>query len=171
MAKEEVSSLTMQNNEGQLFPSLTDLLTEDTVVLNACVQDWKQAIAKAGEILVRTGAAEPRYVDAMIRFKEQFGPYIVIAPGIALPHARPEEGVKRPCLSLLTLKKPVEFGSEDNDPVKVVIAFGAVDDKQHVTALAQLARLLSNEEDIEKIKGAHRKEEILRVVSKYSGGS
>lgn len=160
--------MTMQHNGKQSFPSLADLLTEDLIVLNACVQDWKHAIARSGEALVRTGAVEPRYVDAMIRFKEQFGPYIVIAPGIALPHARPEEGVKRPCLSLLTLKKPVEFGSEDNDPVKVVIAFGAVDDRQHVTALAQLARLLSNEEDLEKIKNAQRKEEILRVVSKYS---
>ena len=157
----------MQHHEEQSFPSLADLLTEDTIMLNVCARDWKDAIVRSGEILVRTGAVEPRYIDAMIKLKEELGPYIVIARGVALPHARPEEGVKRPCLSLVTLSKPVEFGNVENDPVKLIIALGAVDDEQHVTALAQLARLLSDEEDLEKIKNAQGKEEILQIVSKY----
>jgi mannitol/fructose-specific phosphotransferase system IIA component (Ntr-type) len=158
----------MQDDKRLSFPSLTDLLIEDTIELNACVKDWRHAIARAGEALVKIGAVEPRYVEAMIRFKEEFGPYIVIAPGVALPHARPEDGVKIPCLSLLTLKEPVEFGNEENDPVKLVVALGAVDGEQHITALAQLARLLSNEEDRERIKNAQKKEEILQIVSKYA---
>jgi len=149
------------------LPALSDLLTGDTIIVKASVSDWREAITKTGEVLVKIGAVEPRYIPAMMRFKEEFGPYIVIAPGIAIPHARPEDGVRRPCLCLMTLEKPVEFGSEHNDPVDLVIAFGAVDNKQHLKALAQLAKLLSNQRDVKKIRGARRKKEILEILSKY----
>ena len=145
---------------------LSDLLTENTIMLKVPVSNWKDAIVKAGELLVKVGAVEPRYIEAMIKFKQKFGPYIVIAPGIALPHARPEDGVKRTCLSLITLKKPVEFGNKDNDPVDLVIAFGAVDNKQHLNVMAQLANLLSNQNEINKIRNAERKRQVLEVISK-----
>jgi len=154
-----------ENNSASL--TLLDLLTKDTIITKASVHDWKEAIQKSGEVLVKAGSVEPRYIPAMIKFKEEFGPYIVIAPGIAIPHARPEDGVKRPCLCLMTLREPVEFGSERNDPVDLVIAFGAVDNKQHLTALAQLARLLSNQEKVKKIREARMTEEILEILSEY----
>lgn len=48
-----------------------------------------------GELLEKSGAIEPRYIDAMINTVKEIGPYIVIAPGIAMPHARPEAGAKK----------------------------------------------------------------------------
>lgn len=149
------------------YTALTNLLTQDTIIVKASASNWKEAIEVTGEALVKTGAVEPRYIPAMMRFKEEFGPYIVIAPGIAIPHARPEDGVKRLCLCLMTLKKPVKFGSKHNDPVDLVIAFGAVDNKQHLKVLAQLAKLLSNNDDVKRIREAKRKEEILDILHKY----
>jgi len=46
----------------------------------------------AGAFLVDTDAVFPSYVDAMVRAVEELGPYMVVAPGIALAHARPEDG-------------------------------------------------------------------------------
>ncbi len=43
--------------------------------------------------------------------------HIVIAPGIALPHARPEDGVIDSTVAVVRLAEPVNFGNEDNDPV------------------------------------------------------
>ncbi len=157
----------MSENPQESFPNLPDLLSNDTIIVRASFSDWKEAIRIAGEALVRAGAVEPRYVSAMIDFKEKFGPYIVIAPGVAIPHARPEDGVKRPCLCLVTLEKPVEFGHKDNDPVFLIIAFGAIDHKQHLKALSQLSKLLENHEDVERIRRAKTKEEVIEIVSKY----
>jgi mannitol/fructose-specific phosphotransferase system IIA component (Ntr-type) len=114
---------------------------------------------------VDSGGAEERYIEAMIAMVEEIGPYIVIAPGVALPHARPEDGVKRPCLSLLTLDPAIEFGNEHNDPVSLVIAFGAPENEKHLDALRDVARLLEDSERLERLRSAASADEVLEVVS------
>jgi len=147
-------------------PKLSELLTENTILVNASASDWKDAVRKAGELLVNIDAAEPRYINAMIKFCEEHHAYIVIAPGIAILHARPEDGMKRVGFSLVTLKKPVYFGHAKNDPVDLVVALGGPDDSSHIKALAQLAKLLSNNEVGEKVRKARQKEEILELLPK-----
>lgn len=49
----------------------------------------------------------------------------------AMPHGRPEEGVKKTGFALVTLKKPLEFNHEDNDPVDILITMAAVDANTH----------------------------------------
>ncbi len=146
---------------------LFELLTKERIGVNVSVEDWKEAIAQAGKLLVKTGMCEPRYVKAMVKFKEELGPYIVITKGVALPHARPEDGVLKTAFSLITLKKPVEFGNKNNDPVDLVIAFGGTDNTSHIKALAQLAEILQNEEDTNLVRKAKTKEEVLKILKKY----
>jgi len=144
--------------------TLRDLLTEEVILLQASARDWREAIRLGGQLLVEVGAVAPGYVDAMIRFTEEFGPYIVIAPGLALPHARPEEGVLKLGFSLVTLKTPVEFGIEYNDPVDVLFSMGAPDKETHIDALRQVAVLCSNEDSFRRIREATRAEEILELL-------
>jgi len=144
--------------------SLSTMLTQDTIALGVKVGHWQEAVREAGILLVNTGAVEPRYIEAMIQMVKDIGPYIVITPGVALPHARPEDGVKRPCMSLLTLDPPINFGNENNDPVTLVVAFGTPDKKAHIEALAQLARLLEDSDTLGRLKHASSPAELLRVV-------
>ena len=157
----------MKAKESMSLPKLYDLLTEDTVVVKASVLDWKDAIRKAGELLLNIAAIELRYIDAMIKFSEEHNAYIVIAPGIALAHARPEEGVKRTCLSLITLKEPVRFGPPQNDPVDLVVTLGAPDNKSHIKALEQLAEILIDQENVERIRNAQTKKDVLKIIGKH----
>ena len=94
------------------------------------------------------------------------GTYIVIAPGIAMPHARPECGAKKIGISLMTLKEPVVFGHKVNDPVKIVIGLCAVDHQTHLTALSELVEILNDKEKIELILKAGSPKEIMDVVKK-----
>lgn len=151
--------------EPSSVPRLAEVLTEDMIMVRADVSDWKDAIRKSGELLVKAGAADPKYIDAMIKFCEEHNAYIVIAPGIAIPHARPEDGMKKVGFSLITLKKPVEFGNPGNDPVNLVIALGAPDNKSHIKALAQLAEILMNKEAVKRIRDARTKSEILEALN------
>src|SRR5574341_782958 len=121
---------------------LKDYLTPDMIALQVRVADWRQAVRAGGELLVKAGKCEVRYVDAMVKAVEEMGPYMVLAPGLALAHARPEDGVKQVGMSIITLATPVEFGSESNDPVKLVISFGGVDNKSHIGMLQELAEFL-----------------------------
>lgn len=106
--------------------------------------DWQEAVRAACAPLIEAGAAEPRYADRCIEMVLEHGPYIVLAPGLALAHARPEDGVVRLGLAVATLAAPVAFGHSDNDPVDVVLAFGSPDAEQHVGLLSALAQALSD---------------------------
>jgi PTS system ascorbate-specific IIA component len=138
-----------------------ELIRESLIDVNVEVEDWKEAIRAVGKLLVADGAVEERFVDAMIRVAKEFGPYIVVAPGIALPHARPEDGVIQASIAIIRLKTPVDFGNEENDPVYLVVALAAVDQNQHIEGLKQLAMVLGNEEKIKAIKAAKTKEELV----------
>jgi ascorbate PTS system EIIA or EIIAB component len=106
--------------------------------------DWQGAVRAACAPLVEAGAFEPRYPDRCIAMVEEHGPYMVLAPGLALAHARPEDGVRRLGVAAVTLATPVNFGHPDNDPVDLVFAFGSPDADQHVGLIATLARHLQS---------------------------
>jgi len=139
-------------------------LTKATIRLNVKVKNWEEAIRKGGELLVQEDAVEQCYVDAMVRAVKELGPYIVIAPGFAMPHAKAENGVKQIAMSLLTLESPVKFGNPDNDPVKVVICLAAVDHTTHIEAMRELALLLSDSDKMSQIQSTRQVEEVLALI-------
>ena len=92
------------------------------------------------------------------------GPYFVLTPRIAIPHAKVETGAKKIGLSLISLSKPIEFGNKINDPVELVICLSATDHSSHIEALAELADILMDENKVEKILKANDKEEVLGIL-------
>lgn len=121
----------------------------------------------SGEYLLANGTIEPSYVAALYRSHEELGPYYVLGPGLAMPHARPEDGVNRLGLALTVLKEGVNFGSEGNDPVRLLVTLAASDSNSHVETIAQLAELFMNEEDVAAIMAATSKDDILRILARY----
>lgn len=108
----------------------------------------ENAIRAAGQLLVDDGLAEPRYSEAMIVAFRDLGPYIVLVPGIAMPHARPEAGAIRDGLAVLRLAQPVEFGHPENDPVRLVIPLVGSDNHSHIDLLKRLSRVLMDPEAV-----------------------
>lgn len=148
---------------------LRDLLTAETVALDVEAQTWEEAIRAGGALLVNAGLAEPRYVEAMVRTAREFGPYIVLGPGFALPHARPEDGVLRLGMSMIRLRQPVPFGHPENDPVSLVVCLGAIDHETHLKALMQLSELLGNRDAVAALQSAPDVATVLRLVGSVSG--
>ncbi|MBT2212312.1 MULTISPECIES: PTS sugar transporter subunit IIA [Actinomadura] len=105
--------------------------------------DWREAVVSAASALVDAGAAGEGYPEACVRVVEENGPYIVLTKGLALVHARPEEGGLAVGVGVTRLAAPVEFGHPDNDPVDLLLAFCTPDPDVHVGTLAALARALS----------------------------
>lgn len=147
-------------------PMLIEVLNKDLIKTNAEIKSRDEAVRESGLLLCRQGLAEESYVEAMIQNVKENGTYIVIAPGIAMPHARPECGAKKIGISLMTLKEPVVFGHKVNDPVKIVIGLCAVDHQTHLTALSELVEILNDKEKIDLILKAGTPEEVMNVVTK-----
>ncbi|NLU73115.1 PTS transporter subunit EIIA [Streptomyces sp. HNM0575] len=145
--------------------TVSELLPRDAVRLDAPATDWREAVRLAGELMVRTGTSTDDYTAEMIRNVEENGPYIVIAPGFALAHARPSPAVRRTGLSWVRLAEPVEFGHESNDPVDLVVGLAAEDQQAHQSALAGLARLLADPGTERALKEAATPEALLAVLA------
>ncbi|EPC8368008.1 PTS sugar transporter subunit IIA [Vibrio cholerae] len=146
---------------------LSELITSDVIRIYPNTADWKDAVQKSCQALIDNGAVEPRYVDAIFRSHEELGPYYVVGPSMAMPHARPEDGVNRLSLAITVIQQGVHFDSEGNDPVKMLVTLAATDSESHVGAIAQLAELFMNEEHVEQICNAQTIEDVLAVIKNY----
>ncbi|UQN15030.1 PTS sugar transporter subunit IIA [Gulosibacter sp. ACHW.36C] len=144
---------------------LSSLISTDAVQLYVPAEDWRSAVIAAGDLLVQTGATEPEYTDSMLATIDEHGPYIVIAPGFALAHARPNASVKRTGLSFVRLANPVEFGAGDNDPVTIVMGMAAADSTEHQQALATLAGVLGDPVRRAALDTANTPEAVLEVLT------
>ncbi|OOM14543.1 PTS sugar transporter subunit IIA [Clostridium saccharobutylicum] len=140
------------------------LFNEKTVELNIEAKNWEEAIRFCGNLFVKSGNTEARYVDAMINTVKSMGQYIVIEKGIAMPHARPEDGVKKIGMGLVKLKKPIEFGNEEYDPVDILIFICAVDKTSHLKALAELVTLIEDNKFLSIVRNSSSKEDVINYI-------
>ncbi|MBL1226209.1 BglG family transcription antiterminator [Enterococcus sp. BWR-S5] len=146
-------------------PMLSELLTEEMIQLSDSSMDWEEAIDYAAEPLKKENKIEPRYVTAMINKVKKHGPFIHIGEGVALPHARPEEGVKGLGMSLLKVQEPILLLDDEKHPIQIFICLAAVDNEMHLKALASLTRILSNKEKLSGLLQAETKQEILEIIT------
>ncbi len=146
---------------------LKDALNARTVKAKVSVSSWEQAVEEAGAVMVQANLVETRYIDAMKKTLRDLGPYSVIAPGIAMPHARPEDGVIQTGFSLVTLKKPVTFGNTENDPVDILFAFSATDKDRHITALKEISVFLNNDVLMRKVRMAKSNAQLLDAIRDF----
>lgn len=147
---------------------LVDILAKQSIGIDEPAKDWQEAVTLAGKYLLKDYGIEERYIQAMINAVLDIGPYMVVAPGIAIAHARPEDGALKICLSIVQLRKPVEFGSSYNDPVDLVFGLAGKDHHSHIEALRDLASLLQNPEAIAKIRQAKTVGEIYSTIEEIA---
>lgn len=141
--------------------SVLSALGEGSIKLQQSCTSWRESFELAGAGLVESGRTLPSYTQEMIQTFEELGPYMVIAPGIALAHGRPSAAVLETGLSIVTLSTPIEFGSQSNDPVSLVIGLAAIDHDSHIDLMAALSELLMSEEQVTLLLNA-TKEAVLR---------
>ena len=140
-------------------------LTSEFIQFENEVESWEDAIAKSSKPLLEKGYIEQTYVDAMIDSVKEYGPYIVIAPNIAMPHARPEAGSKKVGFSIMKLEKPVAFSEEEEHKVQLLIALSCADSSTHIEILQALVTILSDEEKNKLVFQAKTADEMLKIFA------
>ncbi|MET8690288.1 PTS sugar transporter subunit IIA [Streptomyces sp. NPDC004732] len=144
--------------------ALNEILPVAAVLLDAPAADWREAVRRAGDLMVATGAATDTYTAEMIENVQENGPYIVIAPGLAFAHARPSPAVLRTSMSWVRLAAPVEFGHEANDPVELVVGLAARDASEHTAAMGALARLLADPDTARALREAPTPQDVHAIL-------
>jgi ascorbate PTS system EIIA or EIIAB component len=149
--------------------SLHDALSRASIALNENLRGREAAVRRSGELLTAGGRVDHEYTDAMLAALDEFGPYMVLAPGVALAHARPTPAVHGVAFSVLTLEPPVAFGHPENDPVRLVVGMAAPDDESHIEALRQLAELLGDDARRDRLMAATTAQEVLALIGPAEG--
>ncbi|WP_188206880.1 PTS sugar transporter subunit IIA [Alkalibacillus aidingensis] len=137
------------------------LLSQSAIRSRVSVGDWEEAVRVCGQLLVDEGYVESSYVEAMINNINELGPYMIIAPGVALPHARPEDGVIQEGISVVVLQDSVEFDSGKD--VNVLIGLAAKNKESHIELLQKIAKVISQEETLHQLKQATTTADVLQV--------
>lgn len=152
---------------------LRDSLAKNhSVRLQAEASTWQEAVGIGVDLLVEAGVVEPRYYQAILDGVAQFGPYFVIAPGLAMPHGRPEEGVKQTGFALVTLKTPLIFNHEENDPVDILITLAAVDAHAHQeVGIMQIVTLFEDEENFDRLRACRSEQEVLDLIDRATAAA
>lgn len=143
-------------------------LTGDNIVIST---EQNLSVDAALEItcskLIESGKVEKSYLEAIQQKHKDIGAYYVLAPKIAMPHARPEDGVNEACLQVTVFKNGVDLESEDNGEVYFSITLAAMDSDSHIQTIMALSELFQNDDDIDAIIAANTHKQIADILAKY----
>ena len=135
------------------------ILSEENIALNVKVKDKEEAIRYAGKILVENAYTTPKYIEHMMerRFSVYIGNHLAIPHGIESSDSE----IYTSGLSVVQIPEGVDFG--DGNIAYVVIGI-AGKDGTHLNMLSNIALICAEEENIEKMRHAENKQEIMELL-------
>ena len=141
----------------------TAFIENNSIRLGLTAKDWQEAVKLSVDPLIESGAVLPEYYDAIIASTKEHGPYYILTPGMAMPHARPEAGVQRDAFSLITLTEPVNF--TDGKEVSVLLTLAATSSAIHASvAIPQIIALFELDNAIDRLLACKTPEDVLALV-------
>lgn len=127
------------------------------------VDTWKDAIHIAAAPLVKKKYIKESYIDAMIQTVLDLGSYIVIAPYVAMPHARSDGRVLKNAISILKLKEPIYFDEQEDSKALFIMPLACVDNNHHLTMLSCIADILGDVEKMNQILETNDKQQLYEI--------
>lgn len=134
------------------------------------ITDWREAIAESCQLLLAKQIINQTYIDEIIRCVEEHGPYIVIVPGVAMPHSSEDsEGVFGTAISFTKMKKPIQFESEDEEKSAVLFfTLAAKNAAEHMENIQNLSEMLMTEGLIERLMATESIEDYQVVMQEFN---
>ncbi|WP_414446225.1 PTS sugar transporter subunit IIA [Citrobacter europaeus] len=125
---------------------------------------WQEAVQLACHPLEEQGVITYSYTQAIIHETEKHGPWYILSPEFALPHARPDEGVigSKTHLSLLSLKEAVLFPGHPD--VRLIIVLAAANSTQHIEMIQQLVCWLDEAERLHQLSHTTSLAQFLSIL-------
>ncbi|MCM7078482.1 PTS mannitol transporter subunit IIA [Enterobacter roggenkampii] len=144
---------------------LIDYFPESSISVKPAAKNWQEAIDFSMSSLLQNHYINAAYVEAIKTSTVTNGPYYILAPGVAMPHARPECGALKTGMSLTLLKQEVQF-TEVDEPVKLLIGLSAADADSHIGAIQALSELLCEEEMLSALLTAKSEKQLADIIAR-----
>lgn len=131
--------------------------------------NWDEAISASCQPLIDDGTIEPVYVEAIIDCVHKYGPYIVIAPNIAMPHSTEgAEGVNGTAICFMKVEQAVQFDLEDREKdARLFFTLASCNHEQHLENMMKLSEMLMNDDLVEELLQVTSAKDLLALQEKY----
>lgn len=155
----------MQNGINMAI-KIIDIIHPESIELNTECKSKNAILEKLVELAAKTG----KVTNTQEALKEVFERERImstgVGKGIALPHAK-TIAVTESVGALITLKKPVDFDSIDNNPVNLVfLLLGKVNNvNTHLKLLSNISRMVNSESVRNSILHAENVNQILELFA------
>ncbi|MBS2772420.1 fructose-specific PTS transporter subunit EIIC [Anoxybacillus rupiensis] len=144
---------------------ITDLLTEETIVLEAKARTKEEIIDELAQTLEQAGVLHDlkAFKEAVLLREAQST--TGIGDGIAIPHAK-TSAVARPAVAFGRSNPGIDYDALDGKPSHLFFMIAAPDgaDHTHLEALARLSSMLMDAAFRSRVESASTKEELLSVI-------
>ncbi|MDY3928240.1 MAG: fructose-specific PTS transporter subunit EIIC [Clostridia bacterium] len=143
---------------------IVDLLSKDSIMLNAAPKSKSEAIDMLIDLQVKGGKIADReaYKKGILAREEISS--TAVGEGIAIPHAK-STAVNAPSLAAMTVPEGVDYEALDDEPSKLLFMIAAPNDGDvHLEVLSRLMTILMDENFREKLFAAKDKGEFLKVI-------
>lgn len=149
---------------------LSQFIALDLVQFHESFATWQEAVKASCQKFLEHGYISEAYVQSIIDCVSEHGPYIIIAPDIALPHStQGGEGVYKTGISFMKVNQPVSFDTEDpTKDARLFFTLAAEDSEQHLANITSLMELLMNEEVSDALKEVSSLSELRALAEKFN---
>ncbi|WP_312315591.1 PTS mannitol transporter subunit IIA [Atlantibacter sp.] len=144
---------------------LIDYFPASSISIKSSATNWQEAIDFSMSSLLANHYVNTNYIQAIKDLTITIGPYYILAPGVAMPHARPECGALKTGMSLTLLKQEVKF-AEDDEGIKLIIGLSAANSDSHIGAIQALSELLSEEETLTALLAAKSEKQLADIIAR-----
>jgi PTS system nitrogen regulatory IIA component len=143
------------------------LLTIERCLCHAKVNNKADCLLELSMNLATPETPSEQILKAL-QEREQLGS-TAIGHGLALPHAR-MKNISTCSLALLTLKKPIDYGSADDIPVSIICTLLVPEcaNDVHLQTLANLMELFQQPAFCKALRKAHNNTELYEIASHWN---
>lgn len=149
---------------------LEQILAPDRVRAGLDPVSRKQALEVASQLISQSvPELDSHELYQSLLARERLGS-TALGQGVALPHGR-LAGCSRLTGALLTLKQPIDFDAEDNQPVDLLMVLVAPEEasQDHLNTLAWLAEHLTDPAQVLALRNATGDEELFAAALASTG--
>lgn len=143
---------------------LKEIIEKNRYSFHKGFDNWEDAVKASCKPLIDEGAIEPEYADSIIASIKKFGPYIVIAPNICIPHAQEGKGVNETAVCFMRTEEPVHFSDDPEQDARLFFVLASTDNERHMQNLVSMVGLIEDQSIVEKLINSKSIEDLKAIA-------
>jgi PTS system nitrogen regulatory IIA component len=148
--------------------NIGQLLTPSATLICDQITSKKKLLEKISQVMAESiESPEKKIFDSLI-CREKLGT-TGLGNGIAIPHGRSNQ-CQQPTAVFILLTKPIDYDAPDGKPVDIIFAIVVPEnaDHDHLSCLAKIAEILSNDKLVSKLRSTHRDDVLYELLEEAS---